>query len=78
MESGPFQVFDAPNGNKVEITFFDGVTVSIKGDIEATYTVSFIDSESNLTVYQNDIPIGHWTGSSCSIPRLIFRKSSSQ
>ena len=46
--------------NNLQINFVDGPFVEISGNIQDDYTVNFIDTKTNQTVYSSKISTNHW------------------
>jgi autotransporter strand-loop-strand O-heptosyltransferase len=50
--------------NKINITFVNGAKVDITGTIQSTYSVEFINQETNLIEYRTTIATNNWSESS--------------
>ena len=55
--------------NKVHISYIQGPTVNITGNIEATYKVQFLDKRKNVIQFQTEIKNNHWA--KCNIQYFV-------
>ena len=55
--------------NKVHISYIQGATVNITGNIEATYKVQFLDKRKNVIQFQTEIKNNHWA--KCNIQYFV-------